>query len=877
MNRKRSNGFTLIELLITIALMLSLLAGAIVSFIKISDAKKEEAYRLVKEQILTAGEQYFNSNIYLFEGMTEGTVGKISLGKLVSEDYLNKVTNPRTGKALSQCTYVVVKKENGRINAKELDSTDGNCDTDNSVSVIEPGMPAIKLTTHCNNASGLLKNNWCNANVTVKIEISKEGGDIRTIQRSYEGEGYDPTSFDLNDATTVKKEDIITQEMKNYKIEYTAMNEYGKKSTKSITLNIDKTAPTVTINAYKRGLDSNNNGIKADNNSKGSVTANNANKVVTLSTYINNYNGWLNKKEYPNGVYYVASIEDNYALYKANWKWNKTNLLLNSSELNNVHPDHTDGNSSDLNGTNVNKTIELSGQGYRKGWYTVTDEAGNETKVSIEAPIDRNGPTCGTATVAPTNSGKKTYKGWYNIETGAPNITLNAKDSLSGIGNTINQNVPYNSFTISEGKNVVYAHTFTDNAGNPSSCSESVSYDKASPNIPKSKVTVGNTANNNISSYNSDKAWVNKTTVWSDFIATDNGTYNSGIEKYQYKNSSSNTAHNLGSSYTYPNKNSTFYIRSVDNAGNTSAWSGAYNFKVDTTKPEVPSSRVTVGSTAKNNISSYNSAKTWVNKTTVWDNFSAEDNNSTKSGHGDANVKSGIAKYEWSTSSTATAGNSLGTDYTYKNKKETYYIRSVDNAGNKSDWSAAYNFMVDTTPPKPYVIDGCDAWNDSSNKDVTICDGGSYDKCYRLTRCGESGSVHWKSDSCTDNLSGVDDNNGKFLKWEIHDTSNSGYSAGSKDFKRFTNYYKNSNNRWVINSSADWMSQSDYNTRTGSDTYRLNFTGLSFSGSTYDIKYARKCKDRAGNWSKSVIIGITKGTGCSTSSAPSSCRNSNYH
>ena len=561
--------------------------------------------------------------------------------------------------------------------------------------------------------------------------------------------------------------------MKNYKIEYIAMNEYGKKSTKSITLNIDKTAPTVTINAYKRGLDSNNNGIKADNNSKGSVTANNANKVVTLSTYINNYNGWLNKKEYPNGVYYVASIEDNYALYKANWKWNKTNLLLNSSELNNVHPDHTDGNSSDLNGTNVNKTIELSGQGYRKGWYTVTDEAGNETKVNIEAPIDRNGPTCGTATVAPTNSGKETHKGWYNKETGAPNITLNAKDSLSGIGNTINQNFPYNSFTISEGENVVYAHTFTDNAGNPSPCSESVSYDKTSPNIPKSKVTVGNTANNNISSYNSDKAWVNKTTVW--------------------------------------------------------------------------------------------------------DNFSAEDNNSTQSGHGDANVKSGIAKYEWSTSSTATDGNSLRTDYTYLNTKATYYIRSVDNAVNKSDWSAAYNFMVDTTPPTPYVIDGCDAWNDSSNKDVTICDGGPYDKCYRLTRCGESGSVHWKSDSCTDNLSGVDDNNGKFLKWEIHDTSNSGYSAGSVDFKRFTNYYKNSNNKWVINSSADWMSQSDYNTRTGSDTYRLNFTGLSFSGSTYDIKYARKCKDRAGNWSKSVIIGITKGTGCSTSSAPSSCRNSNYH
>ena len=54
---RNKKGFTLVELLVTIALMLSILAIAIVSFIGISNKKKQESYDLVKEQIITAAEQ----------------------------------------------------------------------------------------------------------------------------------------------------------------------------------------------------------------------------------------------------------------------------------------------------------------------------------------------------------------------------------------------------------------------------------------------------------------------------------------------------------------------------------------------------------------------------------------------------------------------------------------------------------------------------------------------------------------------------------------------------------------------------------------------------------------------------------------------------
>ena len=55
-------GFTLIELIVTIAVMLSILTIAIVSFIGISNKKKQESYNAVKNEIITAAEEYFENN-----------------------------------------------------------------------------------------------------------------------------------------------------------------------------------------------------------------------------------------------------------------------------------------------------------------------------------------------------------------------------------------------------------------------------------------------------------------------------------------------------------------------------------------------------------------------------------------------------------------------------------------------------------------------------------------------------------------------------------------------------------------------------------------------------------------------------------------------
>lgn len=150
---KKKNGFTLVELLVVIALMLSILGIAIVSFVNISNKKKEESWKEVVNQIETAAKDYFSSNEYLFEGLPNNNgTAQISLGKLVNEDYLNVVSDPRSEKRVNKCAIVTVEKKDDKYNVKldeksvkldesslDEDEQKGDCDSNLTVITSETG------------------------------------------------------------------------------------------------------------------------------------------------------------------------------------------------------------------------------------------------------------------------------------------------------------------------------------------------------------------------------------------------------------------------------------------------------------------------------------------------------------------------------------------------------------------------------------------------------------------------------------------------------------------------------------------------------------------------------------------------------------------
>lgn len=242
---KKKNGFTLIELLVVIALMLSILGIAVVSLINTSNKKKKESWEQVKGQIETAAVEYFTANEYLFEGLQNGSSGTISVGKLVNEDYLNKVTNPDTGKSVSMCALVNITKDGEKYNATfDNDSTESqvaNCESNNIIIVSEPGAPEFEIKDVCKNKKGSdigKQNGYCYSE-TFSVDKLKANGKI--ISKKYcVGRGTSCNA--TTDYTTPF--DGANKTVNNGVVGITLINQSGAKTTKYKGYKIDRTSPT---------------------------------------------------------------------------------------------------------------------------------------------------------------------------------------------------------------------------------------------------------------------------------------------------------------------------------------------------------------------------------------------------------------------------------------------------------------------------------------------------------------------------------------------------------------------------------------------------------------------------------------------------------
>lgn len=309
MNKKK--GFTLIELLLVIVLVISLLGLAIFNVTKITKKQKENQYEKVKDTVVTAAENYFDVNEYYFEMLEDGASSIISVDELVKYDYLNALTDPRTGKKLNKCDRVQVTKSDGIYNFEYVTSNDSDCErkTPNMV-IIEPGAPKINIEEI--GTSG--DNEWYTSSVKIKVTGENEGnGDVVEIGKCSDVECISTIPFSTSnsyvDEETYKNS---TDEVDTW---YYVKNSYNKMAIANVSVKVDKDIPTCTLNAEGTKSDewyTSNVTIKfADKKDIGPSGLSSEYGINQLTIFYNNKKNDLLVNHDTNGETYYGHVKDN--------------------------------------------------------------------------------------------------------------------------------------------------------------------------------------------------------------------------------------------------------------------------------------------------------------------------------------------------------------------------------------------------------------------------------------------------------------------------------------------------------------------------------------------------------------------------------------
>lgn len=234
------------------------------------------------------------------------------------------------------------------------------------------------------------------------------------------------------------------------------------------------------------------------------------------------------------------------------------------------------------------------------------DETGNYLLTNEKIPpINTTVSSCNISLVG--NIGNNNYytsNVTVNLNKGEKNgITATSYGLVAGGSNDkpVNSNASLTQSSDTTGT-TYYGYVKYSN-GTESKCKASVKVDKTKPTVPTSSIKLDNEyVNQNVNGYNADNKWTNKEIWWGDFNATD---ATSGIAKYEYYKVDTKVTNTLRASYTYNNKNYQFKIRSVDKAGNVSAWGELYYFKTDNTAPSCDIVNTKYASYNKDNTPKY--------------------------------------------------------------------------------------------------------------------------------------------------------------------------------------------------------------------------------------------------------------------------------
>ena len=437
--KNNNKGFTLVELIVVIALMISLLVIAIVSYVNISNQKKEEAWDNTKQEAEVAGQQYFETNGYMLETLIDGENAEdgskvlISIGALVKEGYLNRVVNPVTGNLVNDCDYIEVTKKNGAYNYNYVENDDDTvCETESFIKTEVPGGPSLDAEITSGNVG---ENNYFVSEVNMRAMAgTNNNGAINSFSYcTYDGVKGDYVNCD-------KKSLSVTSNNK-----YDVTNEAGNNGNDAIDGSSLHTYFEVTNVVGKKAI--------AIVDYKKDTVKPSCSKQTGASTT------WTNKTRYV--VQYCS--DDTSGCTK-----NETKLTYNSDK----------------------KTDKV----------TISDNAGNESTCNVNVYVDKTKPSCSVAFSGTEGENGWYVKKNVSVSLTKSYALKNGVSSgLSGYDLTTSSKASYNKKTSgTQSSNTTGTKWYgyvRDNAGNVNNCNKTVKLEK-SVSLAFDVATTNNTVSN---------------------------------------------------------------------------------------------------------------------------------------------------------------------------------------------------------------------------------------------------------------------------------------------------------------------------------------------------------------------------------------------
>ena len=673
-----------------------------------------------------------------------------------------------TGKGKRKMRYEIC---DGLNNCRIINITNDNVDK------TAPATPTMNFIINATNGQVYPDNTWTNQTIIAARKTNAaaptttdKGSGVDRYQISQDNDTWVDYHYDGTNSLYAMS---ITGIHYRY---FRAIDKVGNISgVKTLTAKIDKEKPTLNLQTYRY-----DNSGNASNKDKCTLCGD----VITSYQSINhdNYsptNPYIigqSGKWYRYGAVFANSASDSGGsnVKSIKWSWagynSPTDPIIGQSDPNNIY-NSTDSrtHTSNLGTTDYGWTI--TGQGYRRAQFIVTDNAGNTTTVNVVLLIDNSVPNIPTAvirygsstgTVRPQNTSTYTNQSlWFG--------NLSATDTFSGVASYEYSSGSDCSATARPFNSLTWSHLYEDNTYTASFCIRAVDnvglksewskgwniyIDKIPPSVPEMNfVTSG------WNTYSS--GWINADlyAARKKGTAADNAPYStdnlSGIDMYQIsKDGGSWTDYSYNSSADMYHMSTTGtnvrYFRAKDKAGNYSDAKRVYGY-IDKEKPSVPTAEIRYGSSSgtlrPQNTSTYTNQSLW------FGNFSATDQGS------------GVVNYEYSSgadcSATARPFNSLTWSHLYEDNTYTasFCIRAIDGVGLKSDWSKGWTIYIDKVPPYCTSSGDSTSWQKADRTIYYGC-GDALSGC--SSSAGGSKTINYTAKTDTIGSYGITDNAGNY-------------------------------------------------------------------------------------------------------------------